>query len=106
VPVPSVKLRRKDLKENFLEDSLGTVNLKRKLSLNAGHRMLKQSSLPALSVKSLATGLLSVLCGLRLSSKIKSWISSRQDMILQNGNLVETVQMVNTYPSLRIVIPL
>jgi hypothetical protein len=76
----------KDFLRNILKDLIETVIPKRKPTSSAGHRIIKQSSPPALSAKILATGLLSVLCGLRLNSKIKLWIYSSLAMILPNGN--------------------
>jgi hypothetical protein len=69
VTVLSVKVNLRVFLRNILEDFKETVIPRRNFSLSAGHITLKLSSLPALSVKSLATGHLSVLCGLKLESK-------------------------------------
>jgi hypothetical protein len=50
------------LQKSFLEDLVKTPKDLEKTILNAGQDQLKQAKPLALSVKSLATGLLSVLC--------------------------------------------
>jgi hypothetical protein len=57
----------------------------------------------ALSVKSLATGHLSVLCGPRPRPRSRSWISFLLDMIQLNGIWSLTVQKVSTCHFLKVL---